>query len=198
MAVQASRAGSGSALTRSAGAALGRGVLLALLAAAIGVLLLAYALDGESTDQVATGGGTATTEDAATTSAPEGGTDTSQPATTETPPPASTATTHAPANVTILVLNGNGVAGVAGANAAQLTPKGFVASATDAPATVDTTVVYYLDLAFQPDAAVVAETLGIDPAQVLPLADPATAGIDPKGSSVVVLLGKDGKHFRPS
>ncbi len=198
MAVQAPRTPSRGSLTRSAGAAFGRGLLLALLALAIGVLLLAYALDDGNTAAVATGDPTASTAAGATSTQNSGGTGSSTAASPTTQAPV-TAVTHSPDAVPVLLLNANGIGGIAGANRDQLTAKAFANVTTgDAPARIDQTVVYYLDLAYQPDAAVVAKTLNIPDAQVLPLTDPATAGITPGDAQVVVILGTDGKHFRPA
>src|SRR4051794_27844626 len=84
--------------TRSAGAAAGRGVLLIVFALAIGILLLARAIDGN--DSKVETGATVTTSAPATTGGQ--GAATTAPATTATTaalPPA-----HDPAQVPVLVL----------------------------------------------------------------------------------------------
>lgn len=198
MAVQAPRTPSRGSLTRSAGAAFGRGLLLALLALAIGVLLLAYALDDGNPSEVATVGSSGTSAATGAASTQNPGSTGASPVTSATTQAPVTAVTHEASTVSVLLLNANGIGGIAAANKEQLLPKGFNATTADAPARVEQSVVYYLDVAYLPDAAVVAKTLNVPDAQVLPLADPATAGLTPGDAKVVVILGTDGKHFRPA
>jgi len=170
--------------TRSAGAAAGRGVLLIVFALAIGILLLARALDD--------GGSTVQTGDASTSSAPA-----TTGETTPTPPAATTPTTgalppaHDPSQVPVLVLNGREVQGVARANNEELLRLGYNGLPPgNTPAGVATTNVYYTDPAFQADAINVAAALQIPPDRVVPLGD-TNLGVDVSAAKVVVVLGQD-------
>ena len=170
--------------TRSAGAAAGRGVLLIVFALAIGILLLARALDD--------GGSTAQAGDASTSSAPAttGGTAPTTPAAT-TPTTAALPPAHDPSQVPVLVLNGREVQGVARANNEELLRLGYNGLPPgNTPAGVATTNVYYTDPAFQADAINVAAALQIPPDRVVPLGD-TNLGVDVSAAKVVVVLGQD-------
>src|SRR5690606_17084041 len=179
-------AANGGGFARSAGAAAGRGVLLVVLALAIGVLLLARALDDGDETAVEAGSGAATTApaDDASTTAP--------PTETTAPPATAPPVTHPPAQVKVLVLNGRAVQGIAGANNDVLLTQNFnTLSPDNAPSPVAATMVTYVDPAYAPDAASVAAVLGIPPEHVAQ-ADTATElGVDTKGANVVVVLGTD-------
>jgi len=96
-----------------------------------------------------------------------------------------------PAEVSVLVANASGVAGVAGNGTAVLAGVGYLtAEPTDAPAPSDITIVY-----FQPDfeveARAVAETLGADPENVQAL-NPAQLPVPDVGTAnVVAVIGAD-------
>jgi hypothetical protein len=182
--------------SRSAGAAAGRGVLLIVFALAIGILLLARAIDGDSGTRLQTGAGSTAASDEAEPSAPPTSTAPSTAApTTETAaiPPA-----HEPAEVPVLVLNGREVQGVARANNDALLRLGYngLAPANTASA-VATTNVYFTDPAFQADALKVAEALSIPAANVVPIGS-VDLGQDLKAAKVVVVLGQDGLGAKPS
>jgi hypothetical protein len=175
----------GGGFARSAGAAAGRGVLLVVLALAIGVLLLARALDDDGSTQVEAGSGTATTAPADTAT-------TVPPTETTAPPDTTPAVTHPPAPVKVLVLNGRAIQGIAGANNEVLLTQNFnTLSPDNTPQPVPATQVTYVDPAYAPDAASIASLLGIPPEAVVQ-ADTGTAlGIDTKGANVIVVLGTD-------
>jgi hypothetical protein len=173
--------------TRSAGAAAGRGVLLIVFALAIGILLLARAIDGDGGGSVQTAGTNAT---AATATTVDPATQTTPVATTPTTaalPPA-----HDPAQVPVLVLNGREVQGVARVNNEVLLRLGYNGLPPDnTAAAVATTNVYFTDPAFQADAIKVAEALQVPADKVVALGA-TNLGIDLKTSKVVVVLGQDG------
>ena len=176
--------------TRSAGAAAGRGVLLIVFALAIGILLLARALD-DSGSSGETGG-------ASTTAAPatSAGTTPPTPAPT-TPTTAALPPAHDPAQVPVLVLNGREVQGVARANNEELLRLGYNGlppGNTAAP--VATTSVYFTDPAYQADALNVAAALQIPPDRVVPLGD-TNLGVDVNTAKVVVVLGQDELGLKP-
>lgn len=185
----------GGGFTRSAGAAAGRGVLLIVFALALGILLLARAIDGTST-KVSSGPSTSrtatsTTVAAAAPSAPGSQTAPTAPATTL--PPA-----HEAAQVAVLVLNGREVQGVARANNDVLLRMNYNGLApSNTPAAVAATSVYFTDPAFQADAAKVAEALTIPADRVAPLGA-TNLNVDLKAAKVVVVLGQDGLGVKPS
>lgn len=167
----------------------GRGLLLVLLATAIGVLLLARAIEPDREVAIDTGGTTATTA-----KAQANGTSAT------TVPPAATVTTIAPARpaaeVTVIVFNARGVQGAAAANKDELMAKGFnVLSPETFPQPATATNVYFVE-GYKADALNVATALTIGAAAVLPL---PTAGVpDVKGAKVAVVLGTDGQGLKPT
>jgi hypothetical protein len=155
-----------------------------VFALAIGILLLARALDD--------GGSTAQAGDASTSSAPAttSGTTPTTPAAT-TPTTAALPPAHDPSQVPVLVLNGREVQGVARANNEELLRLGYNGLPPgNTPAGVATTNVYYTDPAFQADAINVAAALQIPPDRVVPLGD-TNLGVDVSAAKVVVVLGQD-------
>ena len=181
--------------TRSAGAAAGRGVLLIVFALAIGILLLARAIDGGDTTQIEAGSSGAVSSSATSPSAPP----TSSAASTA-PAPATTAVppAHEPAQVPVLVLNGREIQGVARANNDALLRLGYNGLApTNTSTAVATTNVYFNDPAFQGDALKIAEALSIPPELVVPLGT-VDLGQDLKTAKVIVVLGQDGLGAKPS
>ena len=176
---------SGGGFARSAGAAAGRGVLLVVLALALGVLLLSRAIGGSGA-AVDTGAGVTTTTVADTaTTLP---TETTAPPATAAPPP-----THPPAQVKVLVLNGRSIQGIAGSNNEVLLTQNFnTLSPDNTPSPVEKTVVTYTDPAYATDATTIAGLLGIPPEAVAQADTGAQLGVDTKGANVIVLLGADG------
>ncbi len=180
--------------SQATGFAAGRGLLIVLFAAAIGVLLLAKAVDPNgdrpATEAAGSGSVPAKTED--------GGKD-APPITsgaTVTTPPATIAPKKEPQNVVVLVANGSGVAGAAKANSDALSVLNYnVAPATDYPSVEAATKVYFTP-DYQADAIAVAQALGIDVAAVA--AVPAQAfPLDTKSAGVIVVLGTDGQGLSP-
>ena len=156
-----------------------RGIILVVVAVVLGAILLAaggtigFDQDDASVD-IGEGGG-------------EGVTDTTAPAETTTSVP----TTVAPSEVPVVVANGAGVSGLAGATADFLATQGYTnTSATDAVASVSQTVVYYAE-GFQPNAAAIATLFGLPPEQAQPLPAEPVANNQPAGTAVVVAVGAD-------
>lgn len=113
----------------------------------------------------------------------------------DAPPPTDVAQTTVPsvpepASVTVVVANGSGVSGLAGATTESLATDGFVTlPATDALTSAASTRVY-----FTPDnegaAIAVAQALDLPPGVVAPL--PASPPVSDVGAAqVVVVLGSD-------
>lgn len=163
------------------------------LAATVFIGLLAgVALAGrpDSADQTvipATTEATSTTEAVvATTTTAAATTTTEAPTTTE---PATTTTALNPAAVRVLAVNGTRRGGIATRTADRLKAAGFTQSApTDSIDPVEVTAVYYRE-GFQAAASLVAISLGLDPAGVVPYGQPISA-IDDAGD-IVVAIGSD-------
>lgn len=185
-----------------------RGILLIVVAVAIGVILLRATDDSPfATDEVAAGDDAdddvVEDDDAQTETegpgAVEGETegDGGAPSTTEVAPgagssvPDTSPVTRPPAEVAVLVANGSGVAGAAARFAEVVGGAGYE---TAPPANVredggvEASVVYFTD-GYEDDAAAVAGTLAPVPA-VAPLPDPAPVD-DLRGASVVLVVGPD-------
>ncbi len=180
--------------SQAAGFAAGRGLLIVLFATAIGVLLLAKAVDSNGDSATAQG----STDQQPSAKTEDGGLDTSTSAQSTVPP--TTATTVAPKkepqNVVVLVANGRGVAGAAKANADALSVENYnVAPATDYPTTEPGTKVYYTP-DYQADAIAIAAALTIPNEAVGPL--PEGIPLDLKGANVLVVLGTDGLGLSPT
>ncbi len=116
-------------------------------------------------------------------------------ATTTTEPAATTTTTEvdtlvAPADLIVVSVNGAGTAGLATRVRNELRDAGYTATrATDGTTFVDDTVVYFFPL-FEREAALVAEQLGLDPADVQAIEfAPQFGQID--GDQVAVYIGRD-------
>ena len=157
-------------------------VLIGLLA---GVALAGRPGSADQTVIPATTGATSTTEAvvATTTTA---ATTTEAPTTTE---PATTTTALDPAAVRVLAVNGTRQGGIATRTADRLKAAGFTQSApTDSIDPVEVTAVYYRE-GFQAAASLVAISLGLDPAGVVPYGQPISA-IDDAGD-IVVAIGSD-------
>ncbi|MPY96238.1 MAG: hypothetical protein GEV08_25195, partial [Acidimicrobiia bacterium] len=146
-----------------------------MFALAIGVLLLARALDdGGDGARVDAGPGAETSTPAETATSPP-------PAETTAPPQTAPPVTHPPAQVKVLVLNGRAIQGIAGANNEVLLTQNFnTLSPDNTPSPVAPTTVTYVDPAYAPDATSIAGILGIPPESAV-LADTATElGVDTK------------------
>lgn len=159
--------------------------MLIAVAVVLGFVLLAYSFpDGDDTVAASTDG---------SIPADDSATDTTADSTAATTTTAGSGDSRPPAEVTVLVANGSGVAGAAGEFTDTLNADGYV---TSEPANADrkdytTTVVYYVGEE-QAEAAEVATSLGLDPAAVEPMPDPPpTDDGDLRNSTVLVVLGTD-------
>jgi len=151
---------------RSAGTQTLKGAALLLVAVVIGVILLHTAPKVGTT--VTTGSSTPVVH-TTTTKAPKKG-----HTSPTTAPPAVTTTTLPPAHpanqVSVVVANGAGVAGLAGRIRGQLNTAGYNTAkpAVNAPSNVATSAVYYVP-GYQPDGLAVAAALSLAPASVQPM-----------------------------
>lgn len=153
-----------------------RGAGLVGLAVIIGIVLLQVVDDG--TNGPVSGGSTA--ETTTTTAGGE-----APPPTTTAAPTTTTAAPRPPAQVRVVVLNGSGVAGAAGAMTTTLRNAGYqMDPAADAQRRVGT-VVYFKE-GYQAEAAAIIPVLG-RPATAEPLPSPAPAGTGT--ANLVVVLG---------
>ncbi len=157
-----------------------RGLILIVVAIALGAILLwkggvvGFDPDGSSVD---IGEGPATTE----TTAP-----TDETTTTVAPD-----VTVAPAQVKVVVANGAGISGLAGASADYLATQGYTNSvATDSPSQVPTTKVYAAE-GFEGNATVIAGLFKVDPATIEPIPPEPVAGDQPADAGVVLVVGPD-------
>ena len=129
-----------------------------------------------------------------TTTAPA--TTVAAPATTTTTTTEAPATTSVvdpeidPAVLGVVSVNGAGRAGLATRVRDELIDAGYTATrATDGTTLVDDTIVYFYP-SFEREAAGVAETLGLEAADVAPI-DEAPEYFDLEGDQVMVYLGRD-------
>lgn len=227
MSIQGQHAADDGSLARSTGGAAARGAMLIALALIIGLLLMAFALDDPATDlssagadDVATSEGTEDAPDdgVAGDTGSEGAVNavepteddsaTPDPATiendtpTETIPeqvvqPATPGEVRPPSEVNVLVANGTGGKGVAGAVSDKLKAAAYIASVSNAPSTAQA-VIYYKP-GYDGDARAVADTLGAPPDIIKP-APEGTIGVASEAISdgrldaahVVVIIGADG------
>jgi hypothetical protein len=180
---------------QAAGFAAGRGLLIVLFATAVGVLLLAKAVDPNGDGTTAAG----TPTDETVVNPEDGGQDstTTVPGTTPTTTASTIAAAKEPQTVMVLVANGRGVAGAAKANTDALSVQNYnVLSPTDYPNTEPATKVYFTP-DYQADAIAIAQALTIDVATVTAM--PAEGlPLDTKGAAVVVVLGTDNQGLAPS
>lgn len=210
-------AASDGSFAKSAGSAAARGGVLIAIAIVIGFALLAWGFDGgdddaavagdptedtgdtaDSGDTGDSGEGVATTtvpgdgEDGATTTVPGDGEDGGEGPEPTTPP-----VLDDPSTIRVAVLNGTGVAGLAGQRRDTLVALNYIATAGNAvgrPDVVDSKV--YFVTGYADEAAVVVEALS-GPASVLELApdDPASLEdgdqADAGSADIIVVLGTD-------
>jgi polyisoprenyl-teichoic acid--peptidoglycan teichoic acid transferase len=162
-----------------------RGIALVIVAAALGIFLIAKSFDSSSGTPVSSGATTTTTSTVA------GGTTSTAPGST-TPGVSNTqVSTPNPGGVHVLVLNASGVNGAAGRLRDTLKGLGYTAAAATAAKQAATTVVYYVD-GFKADATNVAAALTLGADSVLLMPNPPPADAKTLGdNTVVVLLGRD-------
>jgi len=191
--------------------------MLIALALVIGLVLMAFALDDPQT--VVSGDDNAAADDNADDSSDDSsdsgdsavdavdptGTDDQTDATipedttTETIPeePLDTGTARDPAEVNVLIANGTGGKGVAGAVADKLKAKNYIAAVSNAPSTAEA-VIYYR-VGYDADARAVAEVLGAPPDIITPAPGDGTLPVAQEAkddgrltaANVVVIIGAD-------
>lgn len=164
---------------RSAGAAVGRGVILLAVAVVIGIVLL-NATDGAPPgSRVVAASAKRDTKHAAT------------PSTTTTVPPPTTvpAPAHAPNTVKVIIANATGATGAGKKAADVLRPQAYnLLAPVNAPNTPASSV--FFTPGYDKDAGAIATALGLGLATVKPLATPPPIA-DTKGANVIVVLGAD-------
>ena len=203
-------------LARSTGGAAARGAMLIALALVIGLVLMAFALDDPQTVVSGTADSTDTDDGTDADDATDDGTGDDAPATDSTDG-ADTATTappatigediieepvvvgevHPPEEVIVLVANGTGEKGVAGAVSDKLKARGYIANAANAPSTAEA-VIYYR-VGYDADARLVAEHLGAPPDIIKPAPGDGTIAVAPEAitdgrlleANVVAIVGAD-------
>ena len=208
-------------LARSTGGAAARGAMLIALALVIGLLLVMFALDDPQTQVVAAETPSADADAEGAGDAVEGGgaegdsgappavgepSENGETSAAATIPPVDDDTIiedppvqgeiFPPNEVTVLVANGTGGAGVAGAVADVLNADGYITTVSNAPATVAGVVLY--QPGFAENAVAIGQALGAAPDAVLPA--PADIAVDPgaiadgrvAGAQVVVIIGTEG------
>jgi hypothetical protein len=155
-----------------------RGALLIGVAVIVGVVLLGK---GFESGVLSSDPSTPSEEEASGDNGDGGDTTTS---TTVTP------TTHATAQVRVIVLNGGGPPGSAGATRTTLSAAGYTTlDATDTEPDVAASVVYYTP-GFEADAAAIAAAVGITAAPQ-PMPEPPPQNTPVGQVDVVVVLGPD-------
>lgn len=200
-----SHAADDGSLARSTGGAAARGALLIALAVVIGLVLMAFALDDESTEVTSTDATDQTTipqadtdDDGTGADAIDPGTDDGTTGTTAAPAtiaPADGGDPRPPGEVNVLVANGTGGKGVAGTVSDKLIARGYISPASNAPSTAES-VVYYRDT-YEDDARAVAEIIGTTADLLRPAADPiavSPAAISDgrlDAANIVVIIGND-------
>ncbi|MFN0027294.1 MAG: LytR C-terminal domain-containing protein [Acidimicrobiales bacterium] len=176
---------------QAGGFAAGRGLLIVLFATAVGVLLLARAVDPNSdapATENASGDPVAAKTEDSTGAAPSDSTGTPPTAAPVTVPPK-----NEPAAVMVLVTNGSGIAGKAKVNTDELSINNYnILTPTDHPTPETATKVYFTP-ANQADAVAIAQLLsiGLDAVSAMPPA--GFPGLDLGGAMVLVVLGADGQ-----
>jgi hypothetical protein len=108
--------------------------------------------------------------------------------TIETPPTTEVPPARPPAEVSVIVANGSGKTGAAGALKTTLGGQGYTTVDTADGPPVTTTVVYYAE-GYQAEAKALATAIGTDPAAVRVL--PAEPPVPMEGATLLVVLGPD-------
>jgi len=203
-------------LARSTGGAAARGAMLIAVALIIGLVLMAFALDDPQSEITSGGSSTNSSDDASDSGSDDtsdssddsdsddtgdtsnGDTDvasTQAPATI--PDVVESEGVHPPSEVNVLVANGTGGKGVAGAVADKLKTRGYIANASNAPSTA-AAIIYYR-VGYADDAREVASILGAPPDIITPAPGDGTIAVAAEAVSdgrlsdanVVVIVGAD-------
>ncbi len=208
-------------LARSTGGAAARGAMLIALAIIIGIVLLMFALndpetevasDGDDIEAVAEDGEAADGADNSDGNADGAGVEAVDPADEPTgtiddtadaevipeEPIEATGVARPPSEVNVVVANGVGTSGIAGAAADVLIADGYIGVAADAPST-QTSVIIYRE-GFDADAREVATILGTTPDIIQPVGADGSVPINQNAiddgraaaANVVVIIGTDG------
>lgn len=160
-----------------------RGVILVVVALAIGVLLLRD--DDVASTQVAVGTDSADQEEGGGDADGEGG-DATDPTGDTTP---TTEALRPAAEVKVLAANGSGVNGAAGATTEALEALGYVTGSPANAERVDATQMFFTE-GYQPEAEALAEALGVPPTAVAAM--PAVAPVDDlQLANVLIVVGPD-------
>lgn len=162
---------------RSAGTAVGRAVVLLVVAVLLGLVLL-NATDGPDPDRVT-----------ADVVAEESGDGALAESSTTTSPPTTQAPTRPHEQVKVLAANGTKSKGVAGRLTETLKGLGYNALApVDAPTTAETIV--YVAAGYEREGAELATLLALGPSAVRPLTAPSPVR-DLRGANLLVVVGND-------
>lgn len=105
-------------------------------------------------------------------------------------PTALTPTARPPSEVKVLVANGAGIQGAAGAATNTLLGSGYNALSPVNGESQSETRIYY-EVGFDADAQAVAQLLSAGPDRLAPMIDPPPGGVDLRGANILVLLGPD-------
>lgn len=168
---------------RSAGMAMGRGVLLLAIALAIGVFLLNKTDDEPPGTEVAAGSSRTSSDN------DNGGSSGDEPRSASTTTSSTTTTPlRSPKDVKVIVANASEVKGAAGRATEHLKVETYNALApTNAP-TTGTSVVYFA-IGYDREAGKVAAALSMPASTVRPM--PTPPPVDIKTANVLVILGGD-------
>lgn len=202
--MSAPRHSSGSGFGSSAGGAAVRGAVVIGIALVIGFLLLQQGVGDDDllvqSEAASTASETGTTggDDGDDTGAETGGADTGETTATTAVsnagslPTATTLPTARPANeVKVVVANAARVDGAAGRATEQLRALGFTTlPASNAEEASDTSTLLYAE-GYEAEALVMANEIGLDPANVAPMPDPVPISDPPADANLVLLLGRD-------
>lgn len=165
-----------------------RGAALVVVAVVLGLVLLRNGLD--TSEVVTSSKGDKGSTDGGSDSATDGATDTGEETTT-------TLAVKAPAEVTVIVLNGTSVGGAAGKYSTALGSAGYqLLDPGDAPAKIPVTQVFFTP-GYEREAAAVALAAGA-PATVTPAALPTPPPGEVGAANVVVVLGADLASLTPT
>jgi hypothetical protein len=162
-----------------------RGIIVLVVVVVVAIVLLSQAGGGTS------GASAPTTTAGVTTTGQLGGTTTTSLSGTTTSTTTSGGTPHPVSSVKVVVLNGSGKSGAAGAATATIKAKGYTMGApSDAAASVKgkPTTVYYAT-GYEADASQVAGILGKSTTEPKPAA--TTLGPGAQTANLVVVLGSD-------